>query len=356
MPNLLKEQLGALETPVSQPDPVKDPPSATPVPDEVNTPTMAEVNKLLEKVDKLVNDLQADVRANVAGLTKKGGVAGPIDTFNHRKACRDTVKNVMNQTRLDDLHDMDGNALVRVQVRATVLPGEDGYDNTLGILRMEVEPPTFDDENPSLAAQVYRNWLDYVNQNINRPPKDVGQWKYRRIRTAVRFLILQEYFQLRYLEVPKTGPDGGPLYETSKTCSGLRVTERRPAECWYLRVALPIGSADHLDIQSQTPDILIDQLRGAAKGIRDPAVAAITADTTKLGETCDVELLDNKTELPRLQNSDRPGKTAQQAAKLAIQIKIWPNTLADTLAISAALSDSFESSRTEMILVSAHNE
>lgn len=336
---LLKERLDDQESSVNQPDQNTGSPPSSTVPSGVSALTVAEVNKLLEKVDKVVNDLQADARTNIAGLIKKGGSTGPIDTFNHRKACRDTVKNVINQTRLDDLHAMDGNALVRVQVRATVLPGEDGYDDTFGILRMEVEPPEFDEKDST--AQVYRSWLEYVNQNINIPPEAVDQWKDRRIRTASRFSILQKYFQLRYLELPKIGLDGGPLNEKSENCSGLQTEESKPKDCWYLRIALPFDSADHLDVMIQAPDHLIDQLLGAAKGIRSwdkEANGGIAAGP--FNEECEVKLLDNQIDLKRLNHTSRPGKTAQEALKIAILVKAyWPNLLA----VSASLSDSFES-------------
>ena len=338
---LLKDRLDAQEMSITQQNPVNAPPVATPLPGGVAAPTIDGVNKLLENVDKLLDDMQADARANIAELTRKGGTTGPIDTFNHRKACRDTVKNVINQTRLDDLHDMDGNALVRVQVRATVLPGEDGYGDTLGILRMEVKPPSFVAAESSIGAQVYRSWLDYVNQSINLPPEEVGQWRDGRIRTVPRFLMLQEYFQLRYLEVPKNGPDGAPLDEASKTCSGLRTAERRPEECWYLRISLPIGSADRLDVLVQSPDILIDQLLGAADSIGGSnGDIVIAVDMVNFGETCNVELLDNAKNLKRLENKSRSGKTVQEAVKLAIFIKAH---LPNILAVSTALGDSFES-------------
>ena len=320
---LLKDQLDAQKSPSSQLKIENDENalSSTTVSEGVTAPTTDEVNKLLEKVDKIVNDLQADARSNIPALTKKGGTAGQIDIFNNRKACRDTIKSVINQTRLDDLHDMDGNTLLRIQVRATVLPGEEKYNDTLGILRMEVEPPPFNDNNSSLITQVYRNWLDYVNRNINRLQNG-------RIITTPRFLILQQYYQLLYLEVPKS---------KKASCSGLSSTERKPEECWYLRVALPFTLANFADVSIQASNILIDQLKGAAKAIKDEADAQKIA-STEFKNTCDVEFLNGETELKRLVKKDRPGKTAQEAMKLAAKIKLLRPYI---LAVSASLRDSF---------------
>ena len=338
---LLKDQLEAQIAPVSELGIGNEPPAAKPVSGSVTKPTVEEVNNLLGKLDDLVNALQSDARADIDALTKKGGEAGPIDTFNYQKACRDTVKNVINQTRLDDLHDMDGNALFRLQIRATVLPGDTGYDDTLGILRMEVKSPTFN-TNSLLSGQVYRRWLEYVNHNINLPPdENVEQWKDRRIRTAPRFSNLRQYFELRYLEVPKIGPEGMPLNMTSqRSCMGLQNEERWPDECWYLRIALPPGSADRLDILTQASDKVIDMLRGAAKGIWTSELHQVTASKQEFEKNCDVQLLDDDRKFLRLQDRDRFGMTAQQAVELAVFVNTsWPTLLS----VLRALSDSFES-------------
>ena len=320
---LLKDQLDVQKSLSNQPKIENDENALSPttVSEGATAPTTDEINKLLEKVDKIVNDLQGDAQSNISALTKKGGTAGQIDIFNNRKACRDTIKSVINQTRLDDLHDMDGNTLVRIQVRATVLPGEKKYNDTLGILRMEVEPPPFNDNNSSLTTQVYRNWLDYVNRNINRLQNG-------RIITTPRFLVLQQYFKLLYFEVPKS---------KNALCSGLSSTERKPEECWYLRVALPFTLANFADVLIQAPNILVDQLKGAAKAIRDETDVQKIANP-EFKKTCDVEFLNNEIELKRLKNPERPGKTAREAMRLATNIKLSR----PILAVLASLRDSFE--------------
>jgi len=213
----------------------------------VSTPSKTEIETLLGEVGELVNNLQIDARANVTELTKKGGKAGPIDTFNYRRACRDTVKNVINQTRLDELHDLDGNALVRIQTRATLLPVGGEYNDTLGILRMEVVPPDLNDGH--ILGDVYHNWLGYINRNINilSDPNTSP-----RINTEPRFLPLSWYFQLKLLEFPRRTKDGKLVDDSAKSCSGLQSMEKDLTNCWYVRVALPSVTANDIGNLDQT--------------------------------------------------------------------------------------------------------
>ena len=326
---LLLQQLEAQQTPNYTPPPPAEIGDVIKVPDTGLDLSKTEIETLLGAAKQLINDLQTDARATTTELEAKSGMAGPIDTFNHRMACRATVKNVINQIQLDELHDLDGNALVRIQTRATVLPAGVGYHDTLGVLRMEVVPPQHTEKD---WAEVYHNWLGYVNRNINTlslfdPPL--------RINTNSRFLPLSGYFQLKLLEFPRLDSDGKLLNGTANYCSGLQQTERMPNSCWYVRVALPSGTTNNTDKFDQAARPLIAQLRGAAQEISEAK-----ARDYSMGENCAIEQLDNAIRLRRTDSTELLGKTAQEAMYSAQGIRqIWLIALANYVALLDSFKD-----------------
>lgn len=326
---LLKDQLDKQQTVANAQTPAIPGSVTTVSSNGATAPTKAEIETLLAKADAILDKLQADARANIGALTAKGGTADPIDTFNYRRACRDTVKSAINKTRLDSLHDFDGNALVRLQLQATVLPpGDEKYNDTLGILRMEVIKPFFDAPDGQLAAKVYRNWLEYVNRNINvLPQSPVQSLEDQRIRTSPRYLAFSDYFDLAYLELPKRNSAGDDI-SGAGYCSGLQQTEKKTSACWYLRVALPKGSAAGLDVQLQAAPNLIDQLRGAADGIRLAKKERVTLNADATGKQCSIDMLDAGIQFKRISEPDKPGKTASEAVHLAYQVKNLSSTVA----------------------------
>ena len=227
---------------------------------------VGDLSTAIDEASELLDGLQADARAETAALTKGAGSVGPIELLEYRQACRDAVKAAMNQALLDDLHDKDGNALVRMQVRATVLPATKRYRNTLGILRMELEPPAIVEGESAIARTTYWGWLDYVNGNINVLTEPSPGFPDGRILASSRLLMLKDYFDFRYLEVQRVGADGNPM--DGWTCSGLRKAQRNPEACWYLHVALPRGSAVEFDLLVQEDGVLSEALRKAAEYVR----------------------------------------------------------------------------------------
>ena len=354
---LLKNQL-TKQKEAEKPTPPKNE-VAPKVDSGVSIPAITEIDALLTRVNTIMGKLRDRIDKEVVVLKKGGGDVSPIDTFNYRKSCRDTVKNAINQTRLDELHDKSGNTLVRVQFRATVLPDEKKYEDNLGILRMEVMPPIFQDRKSRLAVQVYRSWLKYVNRNINILPKKETYLKEQRIRTTPHFLDLHQYqyFDLRYFEIPKHDETGKPISEGAKDCSGLRTEERNIADCWYLRVALPTGSADSIDIQIQTSDILYQELAGAAEGIR---VLGKEANSLYKGfdiKKFNIEALDDNRRFKQRDKLERPGKTTQEAVITASRVilhrRTWrsymeaiPHTIRRFLNVSL---EAYEPSQTKLV-------
>lgn len=327
---LLKDQLNKQQSVVNQQSP-SVPAGPTTVGTNVpSIPTKTEIEALVAKVDAILKAIQTDARSNIAALTQKGGAADPIDTFNYRRACRETVKSAINKTRLDSLHDFEGNALMRLQLQATAFPPGEGYDDTIGILRMEVSKPSFDAADGKLAAKVYRNWLDYVNRNINQLPPhadNLKTLKRQRIRTSLQFLSLSDYFDLAYLELPKRNAAGVGI-SGGRSCSGLQQIEKNTSACWYLRVALPRGTTAELDVQLQAPSALIDQLLGAADGIRKTDADFNILDSDASDKQCSIATMNDRHVFPRKGKTARGGKTAKEAAYLAYQVKKVSSTFA----------------------------
>lgn len=327
---LLQDQLAAQDTLVNQPGAADGTASATSPTSGVAAPTAEEIKALVGTVKDVINDLQADARAKISALDKSGGTAGPIETFNFRRACRDTVKSAINQTRLDELHDMDGNALVRLQLRATVLPdGDREYNDTLGILRMEMVPPDLADPNSKAVKLVYRNWLDHMNRNINKV--DLADQKVT-FRTNPIYLGLSSYFDLAMLEIPRF-KDGKPEPGADKSCGGIVRKERRSDKCWYPRIALPYGQAGRLATDVRAADLISQQLNAAAVGIREnqntPEASGFVLD-----RTCDFGRLDDQVAF----GPKSVAKTARQTAYTAASaLENWPRIIAAKVALSKAL-------------------
>jgi hypothetical protein len=131
-----------------------------------------------------VTTLQAAMQTTFPGastaLVANGAGVSPIDSFRDREAYRDVLKSAINAASLDELHDLNGSALMRLSFEATVLPpeplgtsSEEGeerftrdYARSLAFLRMKVTEPNWD-EDPALVARVYSAWLSHVNNAIN---------------------------------------------------------------------------------------------------------------------------------------------------------------------------------------------
>lgn len=112
-----------------------------------------------------ISGLQSRLDVVGKGALSASGVAtNPIDTFQDRAAYRSLLNSARNASSLDELHDRNGSALIRLYFSATVLPPRKEELSTLGILRMTVIPPSW---NYADTAAAYRIWLDYLNREMN---------------------------------------------------------------------------------------------------------------------------------------------------------------------------------------------
>ena len=136
------------------------------------------LKELIASIDSLKTALSTGFGKNFDPLTPLGSAAAsrsdPIDTFNDRAAYRNLLNSARNAASLDELHDRDGAALVRLNLTATVFPPGKDYLSTLGLLRMSVVAPNFDtDKDKDALPDLYRDWLSHINADLNVAKKVV---------------------------------------------------------------------------------------------------------------------------------------------------------------------------------------
>jgi hypothetical protein len=245
-------------------------------------PTPEDVTKILTSVEALRKSVEGRLDRKAEPPVKSSGAASPVEEFRDRRAYRDAIKDAVNAASLDELHDMDGNSLFRVQLQATALPEDGDHVDTLGILRMEVVPPTMD---PDTVRRLYHEWLWYVNQSLNvSPPDTTRPLKQQQLSSDPRLFTLGEgadLFTIVQLEIAKTPA-------TAQDCNGVHDTARDVEKCWYLRIALPgrpgtgySKAAFVLDLAMQSAPTVAQSLGVAVEATRRPnAAPAFTLDAS----------------------------------------------------------------------------
>lgn len=275
---LLKDRL-AQQTELSQDVPSGTAAGSSPT----SSVTADDATALLDKIETLRSALASRLDADIKQPKMTTAQASPIDEFYDRSAYRSAIKSAINRASLDELHDKDGNSLFRLQFSATVLPPADDHTDTLGILRMEVHPPDLENDSDVIKG-LYQEWLSYVNRVINVSPDLSLPRAQQRFTTERRLFALGEaLFEIVYLELPKLEEgEGSP----DKSCKGITFKEDSPDRCWYLRIALPLGSSlpELLDTFLQFPISNLYEFRAAAANIR--ALGAASPTILGLNSAC----------------------------------------------------------------------
>jgi len=232
---LLRDQLAAQETP-SAPAPTGDA-GAEDLPSGPDSP---DVSNLLDQINGLRDFLEQRLDKVSTPPSKSAGTASPIDEFHDREAYRDAIKSAINAQSLDELHDMNGSTLFRVQLQATVLPAPGEHIDTLGLLRMEIVPPTIDKQSGTLQ-RLYQRWIWHVMQALNRPPWDASKdnARFEQDQLLLGLGEIGGLFQVVMLEVEKRQRDSS---DTSRRCQGWQTEERDNEKCWYLRIPVASGT------------------------------------------------------------------------------------------------------------------
>lgn len=140
----------------------------------------------------------------------------PLDQFQDRATYRSHLNHARNQANLDELHDVDGSALLRMSFNATLPPAPKGYDNTVARLTFTLQPPSWNEQD---IERLYRLWLDHVNENHAATNSSVFA-----ALSAQRelFQTLNFYYS--------SGEDQG--------CLGF-LGDNKPKNCKLLRIAAP---------------------------------------------------------------------------------------------------------------------
>ena len=86
----------------------------------------------------------------------------PQELFRDRQAYRAEIRSAIAEVNLDDVHDYAGNALYRLQFRATVMPGK--HKNKYGVAQLTVLPPELKGEE---IERIYKAWLGHSTGALN---------------------------------------------------------------------------------------------------------------------------------------------------------------------------------------------
>lgn len=235
------------------------------VPDLSSATTASSMEDLVKSVNALEAALKSALSTATTALTPSGAQVSPFDKFNDRAAYRNLINSSMNAASLDELHDRDGRALIRLNLTATVLPPSARYRDTFGMLRMEVEAPRLDDSGSSEFRNLYQNWLAHINEQfVQREVDGNGQpTGYRLSATGSALSARGDLFDVAYFSFstdPKSNCPGivytAPVAQPAPVArSGLR----RPAPVKANCLSLPVAVARLLfssELQSNAPTTL----------------------------------------------------------------------------------------------------
>lgn len=184
---------------------------------------------LITAIDKLQTFLGTEAAKTITPLAGSKAARSPIDLFRDRAAYRGLLNSAKNAASLDELHDRDGSALIRLSFSATTLPPNKAYLDTLGLLRMEVHPPEWSRDE---IEKLYRDWLDHVNGQLNVPIDPNAPEKGRRENPELAGLrLVGDLFDTAYYDY---APGKG-----AAACDGLNFDAAPAKGCSRLVLAAP---------------------------------------------------------------------------------------------------------------------
>jgi hypothetical protein len=144
----------------SQPNasqPIQQQSGAAQIPDPALTEIKGLVATFNKKLETLIDALKKD---KITGSTTE---PDPRDAFRDLLAYRSELRQSLAAINLDDLHDYAGNALYRLQFRASLMPGEN--KDKLGVARLTFERPRL---SKAEIAKLYYTWLTHTTRRLNR--------------------------------------------------------------------------------------------------------------------------------------------------------------------------------------------
>lgn len=210
----------------------------------------AAVTQLKAAVDRFNQSLETRLGATAADIKSAQGTVNPSDLFRDQLAHRDLLKAALNSANLDDLHDFNGSALIRLNFQAMALPEREGR-RAPGIVQMTIAPPA---GNAPEWDALYRHWLDHINRRLNRATdegweQDVGLLA---LSDADLFALIVFYFPRK-----SAPPEAGNA--AAAECKGYAIRSAElDANCAKLVFAVPkfIGGSDQEGAYSLLEDYL----------------------------------------------------------------------------------------------------
>lgn len=170
----LQQQLKSLQVAVAAADAASAPsPIASAASAAVGSPPTVSSGTNTATSDAVLSVLRTRVDAVLKDLVEKQGgtpranqASVPfIDEFEDRLGVRQRIRDARNSNDLDDAHDLEGNALYRLQFMATIAPGPN--PRQFGIASLSVNAPVLDDRDYLL---LYNTWLAQITHRLNPDP------------------------------------------------------------------------------------------------------------------------------------------------------------------------------------------
>lgn len=136
--------------------------------DATTTPAVNTTKETAAALSALIASVQAQLDRTASGPRTSSVAGSPRDIFADRQAYRRELQASINAVSLDALHDIGPNSLFRLQLDATVLPGE--ANNELGVLDVDLIRPAYDSGRIRKEIEpLYFQWLDHATHALNPP-------------------------------------------------------------------------------------------------------------------------------------------------------------------------------------------
>jgi hypothetical protein len=136
-------------------------PGTPPTAPSVQSPGLDTARRAADDTQKLAAGVVTAMKEERKALKDVDIPATPQEKFRDMQAYRGELWAARNAVNWDDLHDLGGNALLRLQFRATVMPGD--AKDRFGLGRLTVKRPKLSGED---LTDLYRAWLAHVNYRI----------------------------------------------------------------------------------------------------------------------------------------------------------------------------------------------
>lgn len=190
-------------------------------PVDVSAPSIQDLQTAIKDLHVLLSTDLGDNTHALTGLkVDDDKFANPIDAFNDRAVYRELLNAARNANSLDELHDRDGSALIRLNMTATVFPPQRAYHATFGRLNMRVMKP--DQADPAFAG-LYRDWLHYLSLRMSQRRPD-GEIELSTLGGAVSGRPdLLDVVRFEFGERPESSCRGLAIPSTEPPASGCRV-------------------------------------------------------------------------------------------------------------------------------------